>query len=112
MVLTLVACTCIAPAASSLPARCRQMCGGYKDRVTAYIHSITTSTAGSMQDMQKIINHFILFLVLLPAVHLFPLPAGDSPFLAIKIDREQGGVKYGYDSAVSKQEQNLVVSGE
>merc|ERR1712198_531628 len=69
--------------------------------------SITTSTAGSMQDMQKIINHLILF----PAVHLFPLPAGDSPFLAIKIDREQGGVKYGYDSAVSKQEQNLVVSG-
>merc|ERR1712243_431740 len=27
------------------------------------------------------------------------------------IDRDQGGVKYSYDSAVSKQAQNLVVSG-
>merc|ERR1711982_190993 len=49
--------------------------------------------------------------ILLPAVYPYPLPAGDTPFLAIKIDRDQGGVKYSYDSAVSKQAQNLVVSG-
>merc|ERR1711875_66770 len=49
--------------------------------------------------------------ILLPAVFPLPLPAGDTPFLAIKIDRDQGGVKYSYDSAVSKQLQNLVVSG-
>merc|ERR1712121_442989 len=49
--------------------------------------------------------------ILLPAVFPLPLPAGDTPFLAIKIDRDQGGVKYRYDSAVSKQLQNLVVSG-
>ena len=50
--------------------------------------------------------------ILLPAVFPLPLPAGDTPFLAIKIDRDQGGVKYSYDSAVSKQLQNLVVSGK
>merc|ERR1712212_20811 len=50
-------------------------------------------------------------VIVLPAVFPLPLPAGDTPFLAIKIDRDQGGVKYSYDSAVSKQAQNLVVSG-
>ena len=51
-------------------------------------------------------------LIILPSVLPLPLPAVDSPFLAIKINREQGGIKYGYDSAVSKQAQNLVVSGK
>ena len=51
-------------------------------------------------------------LIILPSVLPLPLPAVDSPFLAIKINREQGGIKYGYDSAVSKQVQNLVVSGK
>merc|ERR1711970_287148 len=53
----------------------------------------------------------VAVFILLPPAFSLPLPAGDTPFLAIKIDRHQGGVKYSYDSAVSKQAQNLVVSG-
>ena len=54
----------------------------------------------------------VAVFILLPPAYSLPLPAGDTPFLAIKIDRDQGGVKYSYDSAVSKQAQNLVVSGK
>ena len=57
------------------------------------------------------LQYSAVVLLLLPAVWPLPLPTVDSPFLAIKIDRDQGGVKYGFDSAVSKQEQNLVISG-
>merc|ERR1711890_120261 len=41
----------------------------------------------------------------------FALPVVDNPYLNIKINREDNGVKSGFDSEVSKAVQNLVVSG-
>merc|ERR1711887_351124 len=68
---------------------------------------------GSVQFARHIpaVNMAVQLVRCLPAALTAPLPAVDSPFLAIKIDRDQGGVKYGFDSAVSKQAQNLIVSG-
>ena len=73
---------------------------------------LSTTTAVTMAVTQILQLTVAVTIILLPAVFSLPLPAVDSPFLAIKINREQGGIKYGYDSAVSKQAQNLVVSGK
>ena len=73
---------------------------------------LSTTTAVTMAVTQILQLTVAVTIILLPAVFSLPLPAVYSPFLAIKINREQGVIKYGYDSAVSKQAQNLVVSGK
>ena len=82
------------------------------------LHAVRTAVqipALKMPSPLAACTHLLQFvaavLLFLPTVWPLPMPAVDSPFLAIKIDRDQGGVKYGFNSAVSKQSQNLVVSG-
>ena len=108
-----------------LPGKIVRMCPGWW-KPSGCTHSIMIAGSYKYKDccMQCSVVRMVAMLahtaaaaaaavfILLPAVFPLPLPAGDTPFLAIKIDRDQGGVKYSYDSAVSKQLQNLVVSGK
>merc|ERR1712083_31679 len=64
------------------------------------------------QSSSNMHKHIQLLLVLgLFSCLSFALPVVDNPYLNIKINREDNGVKSGFDSAVSKAVQNLIVSG-